>query len=117
FDLQSIDYVAFNDYGSRRNHNIYRLNNVDEAIDKYLKPIAIEEIGHSGAHHVSEMYFSENFHNAIWSSAFSGVFGPGAYWYKQYFSDIRAKKSRDEYNSLYSTNQSSYNGVNFEVLN
>lgn len=117
FDLQSIDYAAFNDYGSRRNHNVYRLDNVGEAINKYSKPIAIEEIGHANAHHISEMYFPENFHNSIWSSAFTGVFGPGAYWYKGYFSDIGAKKSRDEYNSLYSTNQSSYNGVNFEVLN
>lgn len=117
FDAPSLDYVTYNDYGSKRNHNLTdRADHVQLNLTEYSKPVAIEEMGHGGSHHVTEMYYGESFHNAIWSSSFTGAIGPGTYWYKQYLSDIGLKKAETEHTTgLYGSSLSSFDGSSFEV--
>ncbi len=131
FNVQALDYIGFDDYGSRRNHNVKRRFEAirrafSNAYNPYGKPVEMVEMGHEKGHapHASEMYFVESMHNAYWSTAFSGMIGPGAYFFKQYLSDAGLKKSKNYYsplnsigfgNPVYDSVVLSHEGISFET--
>jgi hypothetical protein len=71
------------------------------------------------APHASELYPGVSMHNALWSTAFSGMIGPESYWYHHYLSDIGLKKAENEYKfnagSKYGQTLGPVSGLNWEA--
>ncbi len=127
FEIDELDYISFDDYGSSRNHNLsLRAPRTDKLVNNLPipgnsvnpnpgnKPVEILEMGHFGDH-AHEMYGPSAVHNAFWSSAFMGSIGSGSYFYKGYISDIGLRKATDNDNStMYKSNKYGYKGRMFE---
>jgi len=81
-NIPEFNITMLHDYNNLKFTDVWRYNNTQSFIQHFNKPFIIDEMG-SASTYIDKSFDGHAFHNALWSTAFSGALGSGFnYWWE-----------------------------------